>query len=176
MTRASRRFGKGGRLRFAALISLLCIAAACATTGATRPRDPYALTLRSPDGEFVDLGAFRGKVMLLTFFATWCFPCMVEVPHLQALQKDFSPRGFSVVAIGMDLEGAKVLRPFARTLEPPYPVLVADAEVREGRSPYGQIRELPTTYLLDREGQIVAAFSGSVNPEQLRKLIERLTR
>lgn len=162
----------------AALLIVLTLASACAGTPVrgARAQDPFALTLRSTDGEFVELARFKGEVLLLTFFATWCFPCLVEVPHLQALQRDFADRGFSVVAIGMDLEGAKVLRPFAATLETPYPVLIADDEVREGRSPFGSIRVLPTTYLFDRSGRLVGGFTGPVAPEQMRKLVERLTR
>lgn len=124
----------------------------------------------------VDLASFRGKVVLLSFFATWCFPCMVEVPHLQAMQADYAPRGFSVVAIGMDLEGRKVLAPFEATLETPYPVLVADDEVREGRSPFGPIRALPTTWIIDRSGTVVAAFEGPADPRMLRNVIEALLR
>jgi thiol-disulfide isomerase/thioredoxin len=120
------------------------------------------------------MGELRGKVTLVTFFATWCMPCMLEVPVLNALEHELSPRGFEVVAIGMDLEGAKVLDPFVRGAQPSYRVLLADDAIRRGRSPFGEVRQIPTTFLLDREGRIVLAYAGVVAREILRERILRL--
>ncbi len=156
---------------FAALLLTHCAAARPAFT-----RSPYDLVLRDLSGERFDLARLGGRVVLVTFFATWCFPCLVEQPSLAALHERFSGRGFSVVAVGMDLEGRKVLAPFVEAQRVPYPVLLADDEVRSGRSPYGPIPALPTTFLLDRTGKLVAAYEGPADPKALAELVDRLTR
>lgn len=115
----------------------------------------------------------ENKVVLVSFFATWCFPCMVELPALEAIQRQYSERGFTIVSVGMDLEGARVLRPFADHYQLPYPVLVSNREMREGDSPYGLIRALPSSVLLGRDGEVRAAWSGIAKPELISEAIER---
>lgn len=116
----------------------------------------------------------RGKVVLVSFLATWCFPCLVELPTLEALQREYGPRGLQVVSVGMDLEGERVLGPFAELYRLPYPVVVADERVREGQSAFGLIPALPTTFLLDREGQVAAAWQGTASPDALTEAVQRL--
>ena len=154
----------------------LALALALAAAGcprATRPEPEgsafalAALAMPSVDGRVLDVGALRGKVVLVSFFATWCFPCLANLPVLEKLQKDNAARGFTVVAVGMDLEGATVLEPWTRQYEPPYPVLVADDRVRGGGPPFGRIGTLPATVLLSRDGKVLLAFEGVASPEQL---------
>jgi thiol-disulfide isomerase/thioredoxin len=114
-----------------------------------------------------------GRVVLVNFMATWCFPCVAELPTLEALQRDYGPQGFQVVAVGMDLEGAKVLAPFADHYELRYPVLVADETIISGQSVFGQIVVLPTSILLDRQGRAVAAWQTAAGHEDLAKAIEK---
>jgi len=149
---------------------------ACATAEKGLVRSAYDLSLPAVGAERFDLTQIHGKVAVVTFFATWCLPCMLEVPPLEALQKDHEAEGFTVVGIGMDLEGKKSLEPFVEAFKVTYPVLVADDEVREGRSPYGKIEALPLTYVLDRQGKVAAAYEGPADPAALRKLVEKLLR
>jgi thiol-disulfide isomerase/thioredoxin len=114
-----------------------------------------------------------GNVVLVSFFATWCFPCIAELPTLQALQRDHGPRGFQVVGVGMDLEGQKVLEPFAYQMELNYPVLLADQRMLDGQSAFGPIRALPTSFLLDREGRALGAWQGVAPHEALSEAIEK---
>lgn len=76
----------------------------------------------------------------------------------------------------MDLEGAKVLLPFEQTGEARYPILIANDEVRAGESPFGAIRELPTTFVLDRDGKVAAAYTGPADPRKLEALVQKLLR
>jgi len=114
-----------------------------------------------------------GRVVLVNFMATWCFPCVAELPTLEALQRDYGPQGFQVVAVGMDLEGAQVLGPFADHYELRYPVLVADERIISGQSVFGPIVALPTSFILDRQGRAVAAWQGVAGHEDLAKAIEK---
>jgi peroxiredoxin len=166
----------GVRARKILLASLVLLLAACASVPKGPKRSPYDLVLLTVDGERFDLTQLHGKVAVVAFFATWCLPCMVEVPPFADLHRDFEAKGFSVVGIGMDLEGKKSLKPFVEAFKVPYPVLVADEEVREGRSPYERIEALPWTYVLDRDGHIAAAYDGPADPVALRALVEKLLR
>lgn len=116
----------------------------------------------------------QGKVVLVSFFATWCFPCLVELPTLEALQREYGPQGLQVVSVGMDLEGERVLGPFVELYRLPYPVVVADERMREGRSAFGLIPALPTTFLLDREGQVAVAWQGTASAEALTEAVQKL--
>jgi thiol-disulfide isomerase/thioredoxin len=114
----------------------------------------------------------RGRVVLVQFMATWCVPCLQQQPALEELRARYGDQGLSVVWVGMDLEGARVLVPFADGLAPSWPVLLADQPLREGQTLYGLIRELPTTVLLARDGRAVQAWSGLASPARIAPLIE----
>lgn len=117
--------------------------------------------------------AVDGKVVMIDFFATWCFPCVADLPHLEELQKRYGPRGFTVIAVGMDLDGRKMLEPFAAYYELPFPILVASDDIREGRSAFGRIRILPSTVLLDRAGTVLASYEGVADLAELERVIDR---
>ena len=114
-----------------------------------------------------------GRVVLVNFLATWCFPCVAELPTLEALQREYGPQGFQVVGVGMDLEGAQVLAPFTEHYELRFPVLVADEHIRSGQSPFGLITALPTSVILDRQGRAVAAWQGVAGHEEVAKAVEK---
>jgi thiol-disulfide isomerase/thioredoxin len=116
--------------------------------------------------------ALAGRVVLVHFFATWCFPCLQEVPAVRALHERYGPRGLSVVGVGLDLDGRRTLAPFADSYALPYPVLVASDALREGQTPYGRIAELPSTVVLDRQGRPLAAWSGLAPPAKVAQLVE----
>lgn len=115
---------------------------------------------------------FDKNPMVVTFFATWCFPCLGQMALFAELQREFSGQGLQVVAVGMDLEGKKVLEPFANQSGYPFPVLVADERVRAGQTPFGPVRELPATVILDRRGEVVAAWPGVAQAEEIREALK----
>lgn len=115
----------------------------------------------------------RGRAVLVTFVATWCFPCLAELVVLQRLERDYGSRGLSQVLVGMDLDGERVLTPFAQMYQLPWPLIVADERLREGQTAFGRIRELPSRWLFDRSGKPVLAYSGVVPYETLAEVVER---
>ena len=133
-----------------------------------------ALTLE-PAGP-IPRGRLQGKVVLVAFFATWCFPCIAELPLLERLQRENEAEGFTVVAVGMDLEGRKVLRPFVESYALPYPVLIANDALRAGASVFGPVRALPTYFLLDRHGSVLLAYQGVADPAKLLKRVHDAVR
>ncbi len=111
---------------------------------------------------------------VVNFFATWCFPCLLELPQLAELQRREGGKGLQVVAIGMDLEGLLVLKPFADQYQFPFPVALPSDAMRNGSSPYGPIRELPSTFVIDRGGRVAAAFAGPAALGGLEELVGKL--
>lgn len=114
----------------------------------------------------------KGRVTVVTFIATWCFPCLVDLPLLAQLQADHLGQ-LDVVLVGMDLEGRKVLEPFAAMNALTLPLVVADDAVRAGETPFGKIAELPTRFVFRRDGSLAFAYQGVARPGALRAAIER---
>lgn len=113
----------------------------------------------------------EGRVVLLTFLATWCFPCLAELVVLKRLAEDHGEAGFSNVMVGMDLEGKKVLEPFALGYALTDPLLVSTPRLRAGETIFGRIRELPSRMLFGRDGRLVVAWSGVSGFEELNRLV-----
>jgi thiol-disulfide isomerase/thioredoxin len=165
----------GGRPARLTVALVLLASAGCASTP-TRPRaDPgFAVLAGLPDvnGRYVDVSAWRGRVVVVQFLASWCFPCVAIAPRLQDLEKRYAARGLSVVAVGMDLEGVRVLGPFQEQLGLNYPVLVGDTALREGKTAFGRITTLPTTVIIGRDGTLLTAFIGVPTEGSLEVFIE----
>jgi len=113
--------------------------------------------LRDLDGIMRDLTSFRGRVVLLTFWATWCPPCRTEMSSMAGLYRDYKDYGFEVVAVSSDVQGAEVVQPFVAQLDLSFTTLL-DTTGQVTRL-YG-VTSLPTTYLLDREGRLVTVAVG----------------
>ena len=120
------------------------------------------------DGSQVDLRTYRGKVVLIDFWASWCPPCMTEIPHLIDLQKRYGSKGFQVVAISMDDSVAPV-KALAPRFAFNYPVLLGDAKFG---NLYGGILGLPVQLLIGPDGKIVRIWTGDLNPAILEKAIK----
>ena len=123
-------------------------------------------------GTPVRLADFQGQVVVLNFWATWCAPCVREMPSLDRLQAALGDRGLSVVAVSIDRGGAKIVRPFATRLGLDDLGLYLDAKAALFKA-FG-VTGMPTTFLIDRRGQIVGAYPGAAEwdgPEP-RALIE----
>ncbi len=124
-------------------------------------------------GRTLDLAHYRGKVVLLNFWATWCAPCQVEMPTFAAWQRRYGPQGLQVIGISMNENAAPVRRLVAR-LKIEYPIAMGSAQLGER---YGGVLGLPLTYLIDRHGTVRVRFQGETDPaaieKQLRLLLSR---
>ena len=129
-----------------------------------------ALASRTPAAP--DLTDFRGKVVLLDYWATWCAPCKIEVPHLVELQKKYGPEGLQIVGISMDDDSATV-RTFAREFAINYPVALGNAQLAQA---YGGVLGLPVAFLIDRNGRIVKRMDGDAKLQGLDREIGELIR
>ena len=115
-----------------------------------------AWTLRDLEGHTRTLQEFRGQVVLLNFWATWCPPCREEIPDLVRVQDKFHARGFTIVGISLDESGVEAVRSFADGYHMTYPIVLGTiATARQYR-----VSGVPASFLIDREGRIVKRWSG----------------
>jgi len=132
-----------------------------------------AFRLMDLEGEAHSLAAYQGKVVFLNFWATWCGPCKVEMPAMEALYQAFRSQGMEILAVSVDQQGAVVTRPFKEAMGLSFPIL-HDSDYQVGLT-YGA-RTLPMTYLIDRQGVIRQRVFGARdwNSQEARKLISEL--
>lgn len=125
--------------------------------------------LMSLSGKNMRLADFKGKVILLDFWATWCAPCREEIPDLVQLQKQYADKGFTVLGVALDEEGATAVKPVAQKLDVNYPVLIGNTNVAAA---YGGIQALPTAYLIGRDGRILKTFVGARDKSHWERVIQ----
>ncbi len=142
----------------AALLAASAAGAAFAADNLLNRKAPE-FAIRDLDGRTVNLAAFRGKVVLLNFWATWCAPCQVEMPVFAAWQRQYAPQGFQVIGISMDDDPAPA-RHLVERLKLNYPVAMGDERLG---ARYGGVLGLPLTFLIDRNGVIRARFQGETD-------------
>jgi cytochrome c biogenesis protein CcmG/thiol:disulfide interchange protein DsbE len=114
--------------------------------------------LRDAAGKTAKLKQYRGKVVLLDFWATWCTGCKQEIPWFVEFQRKFGARHFAVVGVSLDEGGRKVLKPFLAEHPIPYRMLLGDDATAHR---YG-IENMPDTFLIDRKGRLAAAYKGAL--------------
>jgi peroxiredoxin len=113
--------------------------------------------LTSLEGKKVHLSDYRGKAVLLNFWATWCEPCKIEMPWFVQLEKQYGPEGLQVVGVAMDDTSEQEIARFAKDMGVNYPVLLGKESVGDA---YGGVIHLPTTFYIDRSGKIVDRVEG----------------
>ena len=127
--------------------------------------------LSDVDGKPVKLSDFKGKVVILDFWATWCPPCRAEIPGFVAIQKKYADKGFTVIGVSLDKQGPSVAKPFMRELGMNYPVVMGNPKIV---GDYGFITAIPTTFVIDRRGDVVTAYEGFTDQATFESVIAPL--
>jgi cytochrome c biogenesis protein CcmG/thiol:disulfide interchange protein DsbE len=120
--------------------------------------------LKTVEGKVVRLSDFRGKAVLLNFWATWCPPCKIEMPWFVDLQKQYGPQGLQVVGVAMDDAGPETIARFLKEQNVNYTVVLGTEAVGNA---YGGVEALPTTFYIGRDGKIVNRVFGLVSHSEI---------
>jgi len=129
-----------------------------------------ALAMTTLDGEPVGLERYRGQVVLLDVWATWCPPCVAALPRLQALHERYQNKGFAVVGVSLDAGGASTVRPFVARRGLTYPMLLDTQGAASARRVFG-IETLPALFLVDATGQIVGRWTGEASADEIEAAV-----
>ena len=127
--------------------------------------------LQDVNGHTVKLSDYRGKVVLLDFWATWCGPCKIEIPWFQEFERQNKDKGFAVIGVAMDEEGWDVVKPFAQERSINYRLVVGNDSIAQQ---FGGVDALPTTFLIDREGKIASVHIGLSGKRDFENGIQEL--
>ncbi len=134
-----------------------------------RPAPDFAL--KDENGATVRLSDYRGKVVLLNFWATWCGPCKIEIPWFVQFESQYKDKGFAVIGISMDEGGWDEVKPYVRRVNVNYRILMGNDEVA---MQYGGVEALPTSFLIDRDGRIASTHVGLVSKQDYQADIDAL--
>jgi cytochrome c biogenesis protein CcmG/thiol:disulfide interchange protein DsbE len=161
---------------FAALLTVSsCAPGTTADAASVRPvkarKAAPAFTLKDSEGKSVSLKDYKGKVVLLNFWATWCGPCKIEIPWFIEFEQKYKDQGFAVLGVAMDEEGWDIVKPYITGKKVNYRILLSDDSTAQL---YGGVDSLPTTFLIDKEGKIGAVHVGLVSKSEYDKDITTL--
>lgn len=154
--------------------------ARAAKTTQDNPTASPDFTLKDLDEHDVSLRQFKGKVVLVNFWATWCGPCRIEIPWLVELQDKYAARGFTVLGVAMDEEGESAVAPFvqkerfkvggtSRSIN--YPIVLGDDATADK---FGGLLGFPTSVLISKDGRVIKRVDGLVSYDEIDKAIQSL--
>jgi|SRR5579862_310477 len=127
-------------------------------------------SLQSLDGKTTHLSDFRGKAVLLNFWATWCGPCKIEMPWFVDLQKEYGAQGLQIVGVAMDDASAQDIAKFAKDMGVNYPILIGKESVGDE---YGGVPALPESFLIARDGKIVDKIIGLRGKAEIEDAVKK---
>jgi len=128
-------------------------------------------SLKDVNGDVVKLADYKGKVVLVNFWATWCGPCELEIPWFVEFEQKYKGRDFAVLGISMDDDGWKSVRPYIGSHKINYRMVIGSEVVSQQ---FGGVDSLPTTFILDRQGRIAAGHVGLVDKRDYQNEILKL--
>jgi len=135
------------------------------------PAPPFDFSLSDLNGKTHTLKEFKGKVVLLNFWATWCPACKEDITTLEILNREYKNSGLEIIGISLDKKGLGEVDSFVQQMKIPYTILLGDESVVKS---YGGLKGVPTSFLLDKEGRIIKKYSGQINHEAVSSDLKTL--
>ena len=174
-------------LKASLVVALLALASGCArstsevpsTDNGAKGTPAPAVSFENLDGQTVNLSQYRGKVVLVNFWATWCEPCRSEIPELIEFQKEYASKGFTVLGVAMDQEGKSVVAPFVekqqfdvngQKMTMNYPIVLGNEKIA---TQFGGIIGMPTTFVISKDGKVVKRVIGVIDPQGMNQFIQQ---
>ena len=145
---------------------MLCLVLIFATPALATTKMPEFLLPNVLDGKTISSNSFSGKALFLTFFATWCPPCIEEIPNLIQLQDKYGKDEFSVIGLSVDQGGPAVVKKLVVKKSINYPVVMADAQTMQD---FGGVYGIPVSFLVNKKGNVVKRYTGYVSLSVLEK-------
>jgi peroxiredoxin len=130
-----------------------------------------ALTIKDIRGRSIRLSDYKGKIVLLNFWATWCPPCRAEMPDLVKMQRQYAKQGLQVIGVTYPPETLREVRQFARRLGVNYPIALG---TKETKALFDKGETLPLTVVIDRDGNIQSIIEGILLPEEFEQKVKPL--
>lgn len=127
--------------------------------------------LKDVNGQSVKLSDYKGKVVLLNFWATWCGPCKIEIPWFADFEQRYRDKGFAVLGVAMDDEGWEVVKPYSEKAKINYRLVIGNDQLAEM---YGGVESLPTSFIVDQEGRVAKVHVGLVSKSDYENEIKEL--
>ena len=158
-------------MRFVLLAMLLTVQPVTAISHTPSNQSAPAFALKDLQDRTVRLSDYKGKVLLINFWATWCAPCLVEMPDLVRLQKEYEAHGLQIVGITCPPMTRKNVEGVAQKLKINYPILFGTDEVSDA---YYATAVLPTTIIVDTDGKIRGRILGILAPEEFERSVKPL--
>jgi len=156
------------RLLAATFITGLLFVQARAETVAPTPAPGWEL--KDVEGKPVNFSQFKGKVVVLDFWATWCPPCRSEIPGYEKLQEKYKDKGLVIIGVSVDQGGPEVVKKFEADFHMNYTVVLADDSLVQA---FGGIEAIPTTFIIDRDGKIRDKKIGAMETAEYEKVIQQ---
>ncbi|MGA7908211.1 MAG: TlpA disulfide reductase family protein [Candidatus Sulfotelmatobacter sp.] len=141
------------------------------TPSVMQPKMAPDFTLQSLDGKDMRLSDFRGKAVLLNFWATWCGPCKIEMPWFVELQKQYGAQGLQIVGVAMDDASKEDIAKFAEDMGVNYPILLGKESVGDE---YGGVPALPESFFIGRDGKVVDKIIGLKGKAEIEDTIKKV--
>ena len=154
----------------------MCVAilTACFKSNDLADIEIFDITLPSLSGDDVSLSQFKGQVIMLNYWATWCPPCRQEIPDFIELMDEYGPKGLVIVGVSLDEDEMAVVGNFSREANINYPILYAGEMAGHLDNKMGGMRGIPTTFLVDRQGNVIKKIVGVAPKEMWSKEINKL--
>lgn len=123
------------------------------------------------DQKVIDISKYRGKAVLINFWATWCGPCVQEIPSLVSLQKEFGPQGLQIIGVSMDQDGDGPVQKVIGKKGINYPVIMGDEKISRD---FGGIYGIPASFLVDQSGNVRKRFDGLTSHDDFVAAVKQM--